>query len=190
MNRSIFSYSIPQKIRNLILPDYVMAYLKALRKYEYYKHQSGIFNAIISAFSRMKMRKLGVKLGISLQPDVFGYGLVIPHYGTIVAGGGNKIGNYCVLHTATCITQGSKVIGDGLYLSTGAKILKDICLKDNVSVAANSVVNKSCEDSNCLLAGAPAKLIKASDAWYIRDGEEYSHKYCECEKLKKAMNIS
>lgn len=60
----------------------------------------------------------GMKLGFTIAENVFGYGLVIPHYGTIVVGSGNRIGNYAVLHTSTCITAGKKNIGDGLYLST------------------------------------------------------------------------
>lgn len=70
----------------------------------------------------------GMKLGFTIAENVFGYGLVIPHYGTIVVGSGNRIGNYAVLHTSTCITAGKKNIGDGLYLSTGAKVLRDVQL--------------------------------------------------------------
>lgn len=64
-----------------------------------------------------------MKLGFTISENVFGYGLVIPNYGTIVVGSGNQIGNYSVLHTSTCISAGRKRIGDGLYLSTGAKVL-------------------------------------------------------------------
>lgn len=46
---------------------------------------------------------------------------MIPHYGTIVVGGTNIIGNFAVLHTSTYITANHKIIGNGLYLSTGAK---------------------------------------------------------------------
>ena len=35
-----------------------------------------------------------------------GYGAVIPHYGTIVVNGDARLGNYCVLHTSTCIAGG------------------------------------------------------------------------------------
>lgn len=61
-------------------------------------------------------------MGITIVYNVFGYGLVIPHYGTIVVGESNNIGNYAVLHTSTCISSNGKIIGNGLYLSTGAKI--------------------------------------------------------------------
>lgn len=119
-----------------------------------------------------KYNRLSVKLGFSVGIDVFGYGLVIPHKGTIVVGGSNRIGNYVVLHTSTCITDNGKDIGDGLYLSTGAVITAKVKLGNNVSIAANSVVNKD-YDGNCLLAGAPATIRKETEPWYRRDGHVY-----------------
>ena len=64
----------------------------------------------------------------------FGYGLVIPHYGTIVVGEDNRCGNYCVLHTSICISgeRGGKRIGDALYASSGCRINKPITLGNNV----------------------------------------------------------
>ena len=83
-----------------------------------------------------------MKLGFSISENVFGYGLVIPHYGTIVVGSGNHIGNYAVLHTSTCVTAGNKIIGDGMYLSTGAKVLGDIELGNFTTIGANAVAHK------------------------------------------------
>lgn len=115
-----------------------------------------------------------------------GYGVVIPHYGTIVVGGSNRIGNYTVLHTSTCITGNGKIIGDALYLSTGAKITSKIELGNNISIAANSIVNKPFS-SNLMIAGAPAKQIKYADAWYIRDGELYKDRVSRVENLRHEL---
>lgn len=155
MNRGYFSSSLKKKIVGFFRHDYIMAYLEALRKTEYYINIQRK-KSIGFLINRYRLSALGLKLGFSISPNVFGYGLVIPHYGTIVVGNGNQIGNYAVLHTSTCITHGCKVIGDGFYLSTGAKILNDISLGNFVTVAANAVVNKSFPESNCLLAGVPA----------------------------------
>lgn len=133
--------------------------------------------------------RISKKLGFSIGYNVFGYGLVIPHYGTIVVGGNNRCGNYCVLHTSTCITGNGKVIGDAFYLSTGAKVTSKVVLGDNVSVGANSVVNKSVIDGNVMIAGTPAKVIKSTVAWYIRDGESFSSKVNAIENLKQKMKL-
>ena len=170
-------------LKNLFYPNYTLKYLFLLRKCEYYQsHNPIIFNYYYYRFWRM-----GRKLNISINLGVFGYGLVIPHYGTIVVGGGNKIGNYCVLHTSTCITAGSKNIGDAFYVSTGAKIIKNITLSDGISVEANSVVCHSIEESDVLLAGTPAKIVKPSLKWYIRDGEKYQNRVARVEQLKKSF---
>ena len=135
-----------------------------------------------------KYNRLSLKLGFSIGIEVFGYGLVIPHKGTIVVGGSNRIGNFAVLHTSTCITDNGKVIGDSLYLSTGAIITSKVHLGKNVSIAANSVVNKDCAD-NVLLAGTPAISKKESSPWYIRDGVRFEERVKKIEELRKRIGI-
>ena len=117
--------------------------------------------------------------------NVFDCGLVIPHYGTIVVGEGNKIGKYCVLHTCTCIIVANRTIGDGFYLSKGATLVHDFYLGNNVTVAANSLVNgKNDEKYDCvLMAGSPAKVICQREAWYNTDGERWEKRVEESEKI-------
>ena len=186
MNRGCFKKTVKDRIWELVLPDYTMQYLVYMRKANYYTHQHGGLAKIVGAYYKLKQRKLGIKLGFSIANDVFGYGLVIPHYGTIVVGGGNQIGNYAVLHTSTCITNGHKVIGDGLYVSTGAKLTSTEHLGDNVMVAANSVVAKSIEESNVLLVGMPAYIKKQQSSWYEKE-ERTRNKVLKIEKLKEKL---
>lgn len=56
---------------------------------------------------------------------------------------------------------GSPIIGDNCDIGVGAKIIGDITIADNVTIAAGAIVNKSCSQSNVVLAGVPAKVIKA-----------------------------
>lgn len=123
-----------------------------------------------------------MKLGFSIGCDVFGYGLVLPHYGTIVVGISNRIGNYAVLHTSTCISDNGKVIGDGLYLSTGAKKTSKVTLGRGVSVGANSVVNKDFGD-NVLLVGLPAEVKRSRKIWYEEENDIHY------ERVKKIENL-
>ena len=82
-----------------------------------------------------------------------------------------------------CITAGKKNIGDGLYLSTGAKVLGDIELGNFITIGANAVVNKS-EEGNCLLIGIPAEKKRYEDAWMKG---LYRERYEACEKLRQTM---
>ncbi|MGR5187691.1 serine O-acetyltransferase [Photobacterium damselae] len=50
-------------------------------------------------------------------------------------------------------------IGKNVYIGAGAVILGDISIGDNCIIGANSVVTKTF-DSNCIICGVPAKIIK------------------------------
>ena len=80
----------------------------------------------------LKVRRLWRKLGFSIPANVFGPSL-------------SKKGT-------------APHIGDDCYLGPGAKIYGDIKIGNNVAIGANAVVNKSL-DSNCTIAGIPAKVI-------------------------------
>lgn len=193
MNRGYFKPSFKQMLINILFPDHMMSFLKTMRKCDYYSNLSPLslhsWGGVFLLLNKLKYRKLSLKLGLSIGYKVFGYGLVIPHYGTIVVGGSNRIGNYAVLHCSTCISDNGKIIGDGLYLATGAKITSKLTLGRNVSVAANSVVNKSFEEDNILLAGAPAVVKTKAPAWYVRDGELYSIRMQKIERLKSDLGL-
>jgi serine O-acetyltransferase len=94
-----------------------------------------------------------------------------------------------MIHTSTCITSTSKLIGDGLMVGTGGKITSCQALGNSVSVGANSVVTESfCED-NILLAGMPA-IVKRTGykAWYD-DNEPFATHHAKCEELRKQWGI-
>jgi len=184
MNRGHFNRDLKCVLKEFFAPDYIMQYLTAMRKMDYYSKKSGIYSKLLSFLNHLHYMRLGCKLGFSISPGVFGYGLVIPHYGTIVVGSGNSIGNYCVLHTSTCITAGAKKIGNSLYVSSGAKLLKSIELKDGVSIGANSVVNKSFNDAKILLVGLPATIKMCKNPWYT-DDEKFKLRVEKCELLRK-----
>ena len=62
-------------------------------------------------------------------------------------------------------------IGNMVWLGEGSKVLKGVTLKDNIVVSTAAVVTKSFE-SNALIGGVPAKVIKESIYWsHSRNGE-------------------
>lgn len=127
-------------------------------------------------------------MGFSIGDEVLGYGTVIPHYGTIVIGPHNRIGNFAVLHTSICITDHGSLIGDCFYCSTGAKIISKLQIGDNVTIGANSVVNNLEKGiNNVMIAGIPARVKKDSLAWYDRDG--YQQRVLNVLKLKERMGL-
>lgn len=61
--------------------------------------------------------------------------------------------------------SGDVVIGDHVWLSSGAFISKGAFIPDDCIVGAKAIVTKPFEETNCLLAGSPAKVIRKSVTW-------------------------
>jgi acetyltransferase-like isoleucine patch superfamily enzyme len=59
------------------------------------------------------------------------------------------------------------VIGSHVLIGCRCFIMKGTILADNSIVAANSVVNKEYLDENCIIGGAPAKVLKTDVKWEL-----------------------
>lgn len=125
MNGYPLRRTLTEIFQSLLFTGKEIDYLRLMRMYDYYSCKG---NLILKTIYGFLYKKLGIKLGFSISYKSFGYGLVIPPYGTIVVGSNNYIGNYAVLHTSTCIASSGSANGDGLYMSPGAKITKEIIL--------------------------------------------------------------
>ncbi len=171
----------------ILSTDYIGRFMLLLRTTEYLKNRSRkrkslkILYAIVNYF----FRRISFRCGFSIPLNVFGPGLLIPHYGTIVINAATKVGSGCVLHTATCIAGKNNVVGDDVYISTGSIITGAITIANKVTIGANSMVNKDIRDENILIAGSPAKIIKSRKAWYEEDGEKYTERVNKINNLKK-----
>jgi len=162
--------TIADNIYQLIRPDYIWKFQKLLRKCEYYKNtkERSAFRKLFYIIYKLKLIKLSVKLGFSIPENVFGPGLAIVHYGTIIVNAEAKVGANCRIHACTNIGQsggmsGAPVIGDNVYIGPGAKIFGKISIANNIAIAANAAVSKSFYEEGILIGGIPAAKIKAID---------------------------
>ena len=140
----------------------VYKFLKLLRKEEYYYNNNCKLRFL---YYHRKRNKLGIKLGLEIWEGSFKEGLRIEHAGNIVVNGKAKIGKNCILHGRNCIGNDGKssacpVIGDNVRLGVGARVLGDVKIADNVTIAAGAVVVHSFEESGITIAGVPAKRVK------------------------------
>lgn len=191
MNRGYFNRNIFRTLYEILSPDYIMDYLKALRKTNYYRYGGGmssLFGRFIAIYYQSKVNRIGSKLGFSISERTFDYGLVIPHWGTIVVGGGNSIGKYAVLHTSTCITQGGKLIGDYFYLSTGSIVTGDCNVGNGITIASNSLLNKSISENEALYVGTPCVFKKSYKVWCLND-PKYQDRIIKIENLKMKYGL-
>jgi len=180
--------TIKEIIKNIFFPNYILLYLNSMRHITYFENNKK-YNFLF-IFHRLRYNRLGVKLGFTIGYNSFGYGLLIPHYGTIVVNNSTIAGNYCVLHTSTCIGGNGNKIGNAFYLSTGSMIMgKEFIIGDNISVASNSLLNQSIPESNYLVAGNPAEKKHLSLPWYERDGEVFQNRINIIEKFYVKNNL-
>lgn len=160
--------------RPRFIHDAIWKYEILLRKCEYYQNcKKGLLNKIIEKTYKARLTLLGQKLGFSIGLNVFDKGLYIVHYGAIVVNQNSVIGKNCRIHEGTCIgadkTEKAPKIGNNVFIATGAKIIGDIKIADNVAIGANAVVVKDILEPNTTWGGVPAKKISDKGSkGYIR----------------------
>ena len=149
-----------QAIKSAVAPDLILKFLVVLRKTEYYTNN----NKALQYWYRLRLRQLGLKLGYSIPINVFGPGLSLPHYGTIIVHMNARIGSNCRLHACVNIGanggQKAPVLGDNVYIGPSAVVFGEIHIADNITIGANATVNKSFDTEHVVLAGSPASVIK------------------------------
>ncbi len=141
-------------------------YVRLLRITEYhYNNKNSFYHKLLYVLYRRRKNIAGRKLGIEMSENVFDSGLMIYHAGNIVINGYTRVGKNCRLHGSNCIGNDGKsndapILGDGVRLGVGAKVIGGVKLADNVVVAAGAVVVDSCDIPGAVLAGVPAKCVK------------------------------
>jgi serine O-acetyltransferase len=157
------------RLLKFLFPDEIQKFKRLLRKAEYYKNvKKGFFNNIVYYITKYRFKKQSLKLGFTIPENVFGPGLSIPHYGTIIVNAKARVGANCRIHVSTNIGEsggvsGAPIIGDNVYIGPGAKIYGAIRIADNIAIAANAAVSRSFLNSNMMIGGVPARELKELD---------------------------
>lgn len=143
----------------------IWKYVKTLRFHEYYysNRSRNIYFACMNLLYARKFNKLGYKLGIEIEKNVFDEGLKVYHTQGIVVNGDAKVGKNCMLHGANVIGNmgndlKAPVLGNNVRLGAGAKVLGNVYIADDVQVGAGAIVLHSCYEKGALLVGIPAKV--------------------------------
>lgn len=151
--------------------DECWRFTRLLRKTEY-MHNTG--KKLRFYFYKYRLYLLGRKLGFTIGINVFGPGMAIFHYGTIIVNSDAKIGANCQIYNGVNITYGVE-IGNNVCIGPGAKILRDVKIADNVRIGANTVVSKSILEPGITIGGTPARKISDKPSKHIRGTELISN---------------
>jgi serine O-acetyltransferase len=170
------------------ITNLIWRYQRLLRTAEYIHNckKKAVYRLTTEKYLAFRLHRLGLVLGFSIPLNVFGPGLCIVHYGTIIVNSDARIGANCELHNLVHIAQNlhdaqkgaesdrAPTIGDNVFIGPGARVLGDITIADGIVIGANSVVTNSFYEPNITIAGAPARKIsdRGTDVqWGPGDGD-------------------
>lgn len=152
--------------------DYVWKYEIVLRYHEYYynKEKKSLFDKLrLRHYSKLHS-KMSYNFTTSVPINVCGPGLSIAHFGTLYINSNSKIGKNLRIQSGVTIGGSYStpnkfpVLGDNVYIGTGAKILGGVTIANNVAIGANAVVTHDITEEGVTWAGVPAKKISDHDS--------------------------
>lgn len=159
-----------EKVRRpKLFSDEVWRFQISLRKAEYAQNcKQGILFLPYRLYRKLIFHRLSVKCGFTIPLNVFDAGLSIAHYGTIVVNDHAKVGRFCRIQEGVNIGasggDASPVIGDYVFIGSGAKLMGEIKIGNHVAIGAGAVVVHSFDDNNITIAGVPAKKISDNNS--------------------------
>jgi serine O-acetyltransferase len=139
---------------------YLFAKHREFRSLAYYRlSQCGQAWAILAMVLRAIYRP---QVALTIDCPSVGPGLFIEHgYATTITA--QKLGAGCWINQNVTIGNGSRpgrpVLGDGVYVRTGAVVLGPVTVGDRAHIGANSVVTRDVP-AGAIVAGVPARVIR------------------------------
>lgn len=129
----------------------------------------------IYCFCWMMHRHYRFKYGYDIPIGTkIGGGIYLMHFGSVVVNGSAVIGENSTIYNGVTIGMarltGNNVpsIGSNCVMSTGAKVLGNIKIGDNVMIGANAVVTKDVEPES-VVVGIPATVINKNGKQYTQE---------------------
>ncbi|MFH0815921.1 MAG: serine acetyltransferase, partial [Methanobacteriota archaeon] len=118
-----------QTAKPALYGDWIWKFERLLREREFRLNRpKPSMSSPMAKYNAYKLSELGLRLGFTIPPNVFGPGLSIAHCGTIIVNDCARIGKNCRIHAGAHIgvragtTSEAPVIGDNVYIGPGAKI--------------------------------------------------------------------
>ena len=111
-----------------------------------------------------KLRSLSRITGFQIPPNTVGEGLTIWHWGTIIINPKVKIGKNCTLYPGVLIGhkeegQPAPVIGNNVFICSGAKIIGNVHIGNNVVIGHNCVVTHDIPDNTKVVVNKTNRFL-------------------------------
>lgn len=136
-----------------------------------YRRGNWLYRHGIKLFPELIKRRMLTKYACELSPyATIGEGLRIHHSVGIVVGHEVVIGNNCEIFQNVTIGSNRKekdgrtmpIIGDNVFIGSGAVVVGAIRIGNNVKIGANSYVDRDIPDG-AVVVGIPAKILRREE---------------------------
>lgn len=153
-----------------LVHDEIWRFEILLRKTEFYVNCKKTFvGKIFGKVLQFLYYKKRLKYNTYIPLNVFGPGLSIAHFGSIIVNGNAKVGENCRIQDSVTIgaTNGESdapVIGNNVFIGSGARIIGKVNIASDIAIGANAVVVKDFKKSGITIGGVPAKKISDNNS--------------------------
>jgi serine O-acetyltransferase len=146
---------------------YIWRYIKTLRYAEYNSNCHGFRHRIMQVIYLYKLRKLSNITGFQIPLNTTGPGLQIFHWGTIIINGKSRLGCDVTLYPGVLIGwknpgEAAPVIGNNVFIGSGAKIIGDVKISDNAIIGQNCVIVKDVKEGSVIVTQPPREIKQKS----------------------------
>jgi serine O-acetyltransferase len=138
-----------------------IALVRSVHDYNRHKDKPGLTARLLKKYARARHLLLSMLTASDIAPGArLGARLKLPHPNGVVVHEDAVIGDDCMIMQQVTIGQlaeaGVPVVGSGVYIGAGAKVLGPVKIGDNARIGANAVV--LCDvPANHTAVGVPAK---------------------------------
>ena len=153
----------------------IYRYIYHTRCLEYFDRQHSLLGKFCCAYHYFFRTKLAYQLDYQIPPHTCGKNLKLVHWGVVIINAKSRIGNNVKIYPNVVIgstSEGVPVIGNNVWIGSGAKIFGNISIGNNVIVSPNTVINKSVP-SNSIVGGIPSKVLKQINETNYLDYSDY-----------------
>jgi len=162
-------------------PGYRYAF--GMRLAAYARSNQGLPFAVLAFLARLWVRQMRFRFGVDLPASTnVGPGLYMNHPSGIVVHSDAVIGRNCNLSQDVTLGEANRgpnagfpVIGDGVYIGPGAKIVGAVRVGDDSAIGANCVVTKDVPPSS-VVVGVPGRVISQEGARGYVNRTEYDRR--------------
>ncbi len=139
------------------------ALLACIRRYQYHRERSGLVALALRRLARVQHWVLSRLTSSDIDIQVrFGRNLRLPHPNGVVFHSHAVIGDDCMVMQQVTIGQLASgdlpVVGSGVYIGAGAKVLGPVKIGDGARIGANAVVLIDVP-AGATAVGVPATIV-------------------------------